>query len=169
MDTHSEEQIVQLLGKEIGFGRVMQLAEQLWRVALSATGQPPGGEIAVYCCARFPVPCPDPSHEKNGGCKWCCGAGRVTEHVAGLVEEEKLGAADRLKVYTVTFDVTPSWWKHALDKDHARVGAAVAKLDGLQWTTRDARLLVEGDEVIAPCLRSIAQEVESIPASGGEA
>lgn len=78
----SEEQLVRDLGEAIGYGRVMQLCERLWREMLIAQGLP-GGELSVGACAGslVPCPCPAPGRDPNGHCTWCCGAGRVTERV----------------------------------------------------------------------------------------
>lgn len=77
----SEEAAVRRLGDAIGYGRMMQLAEQIWRAKLVADGLPPGGEITTGPCAVFMVPCPHPVLDSNGHCEVCCGAGRVTKWV----------------------------------------------------------------------------------------
>lgn len=76
----SEEVMVVRLGNQIGYGRMMQLAEQAWRKLL-ATKYPgtEGGEHSVGPCVSALVPCPCKNPVK---CDWCCGAGRVTERVA---------------------------------------------------------------------------------------
>lgn len=76
------------LGDRIGYGRVMQLAEQLWRAKLIAQGHP-GGEHTTGPCAAFmaPCPCPESGRDAAGHCEWCCGAGRVTERVRRAIED----------------------------------------------------------------------------------
>src|SRR5437016_4138605 len=75
------------LGTRIGYGRTMQLCEQLWGESERADGLPAGGSHSVYCCVAFLVPCPGRAHQDGQGhkCDWCCGAGRVTRKVAEAV------------------------------------------------------------------------------------
>lgn len=78
--THGEEEnAVRQLCDAIGYGRTMQLAEQLWRKKLSLQGLA-GCEHTVGPCAALMVPCPHPEG-KGGNCDWCCGSGRVTKKV----------------------------------------------------------------------------------------
>ena len=85
--THSEEEnAVRQLGDLIGYGRMMQLAEQVWRKKLAPQGLE-GGEHTTGPCAAFMVPCPHPEHDANGHCNWCCGAGRVTKRIAEIAQE----------------------------------------------------------------------------------
>lgn len=77
-----EEREVQALGDRIGFGRVMQLAEQIWDRTY------PGSAHSTGPCTAFLVkcPCPPSGRDANGHCEWCCGAGRVTERVRRAME-----------------------------------------------------------------------------------
>ena len=86
-----EEAAVESLGLCIGYGRMMQLAEQLWRRYLISMGLPGGGELTTGPCAAFMVPCPCPENgrDANGHCDWCCGAGRVTQRVLRAIEESQ--------------------------------------------------------------------------------
>ena len=84
----AEEQAVRHLGDRIGYGRVMQLAEQIWSEKAKAEGMA-GGEMTTGPCALTMEPCPhlgeDPRpdwFDVSGHCDWCCGAGRVTKRVA---------------------------------------------------------------------------------------
>jgi hypothetical protein len=52
-----KEAAVRQLGEDIGYGRVMQAAEKMWREKLSATGHE-GGELTTGPCAAFVVRCP---------------------------------------------------------------------------------------------------------------
>ncbi len=72
--------------QKIGFGRSMQLAETAWRKSL---GKYSGGELIVYCCASNMVECSGCKTARQNGehCDWCCGAGRVTEKVAEVIEK----------------------------------------------------------------------------------
>lgn len=81
------------LGLELGFGRVMQLCEQLWGDLLARQGVS-GGEHTTGPCATFMVPCQcvaeaDPVLDANGHCDWCCGALRVTKHVRSVQRREE--------------------------------------------------------------------------------
>jgi hypothetical protein len=69
---------VVLLGENIGYGHVMQLAEQAWRERNELRGEL-GSEHTVGPCAFFLVPCGCMPHPVN--CEWCCGSGRVTARV----------------------------------------------------------------------------------------
>lgn len=92
----SEEQQVMALGKAIGFGRTMQLCEQLWGDVLEQGGTPRGGAHSVGPCVAFLVPCPSNRHPFTGEhCDWCCGAGRVTERVAKAIADAGEKAEDK--------------------------------------------------------------------------
>ena len=80
MTNDEEENAVRQLGDLIGYGRMMQLAEQVWRKKLKADVLE-GGEHTTGPCAMFMVRCPHPkeAEDKNGHCDLCCGAGRVTK------------------------------------------------------------------------------------------
>lgn len=88
----NEESLVRTVGDQIGYGRTMQLCEQLWRETLKKDGLE-GGEhsalVVTGCCVTFLVPCPGKAHRKKRDehehCDWCCGAGRVTEKVAWAI------------------------------------------------------------------------------------
>ena len=71
----NEEEMVNNLGKSIGFGRVMQLCEILWKKCLRENS---GGEFTVGPCRAFMVKCECKSPAK---CDWCCGTGLLTEKV----------------------------------------------------------------------------------------
>lgn len=73
---------VRALCQDIGYGRVMQLAELVWR-ADKPSGFA-GAEHSVGPCASTLVPCPcsEDRHENGGAsCEWCCGSCRVTKRV----------------------------------------------------------------------------------------
>jgi hypothetical protein len=76
----AEERAVRELGDDIGYGRLMQCAEKVWREVAIAQGTP-GSEHTTGPCAAMLVPC---EHIDNGRghCDWCCGSGRVTKRVA---------------------------------------------------------------------------------------
>lgn len=81
----TEERAVAALGYQIGFGRMMQLCEKLWRERALASGHP-GSEHTTGPCATFMVACdcPPSGLDRNGHCEWCCGCGRVTRLVGEL-------------------------------------------------------------------------------------
>jgi hypothetical protein len=89
-----EEDAVRALCEQLGYGRVMQLAEQTWREKSIAENFK-GSEHTVGPCAAFMVRCPHHDDDfpgwldANGHCDWCCGAGRVTQRVAKAMMEMK--------------------------------------------------------------------------------
>lgn len=89
----AEEEAVRRLGDQIGYGRLMQAAETVWRAKAIAQNTP-GSEYVVGCCGAFMVPCPHRDNDaperyfdENGHCDWCCGSGRVTKRVAQAMRE----------------------------------------------------------------------------------
>jgi hypothetical protein len=85
-----EEELVREIGRSIGYGRTMQLCEQLWRKDLVEIHHlPPGGEFAHGPCVAMLVPCPCPKNgrDANDHCDWCCGSHRVTKRVLKAIEE----------------------------------------------------------------------------------
>ena len=91
----AEREAVRRLGDAIGYGRVMQLAEQIWHDKAVANGIP-GSEHTTGPCAALMVLCPHPKsgRDANGHCDWCCGAGRVTKRVLKAMRRE---ASDKKK------------------------------------------------------------------------
>lgn len=77
-----EAKAVREIGERIGYGRIMQLAEKLWREKLIEQGHP-GGEHTTGPCAAFmlPCPCPESGRDAAGHCEWCSGTRRVTQRV----------------------------------------------------------------------------------------
>lgn len=68
-----EEADVRALADRIGYGRVMQLCEQIW------TSKDPCGAISRGPCVGLLVPCP--CRKRGVSCDWCEGSGRVTQRV----------------------------------------------------------------------------------------
>lgn len=73
---------VDTLGRDIGYGRLMQLAEECWRRFNVQQHGKGGAEHTTGPCASMMVKCACLEtgmlpHE----CSWCCGAGRVTKRV----------------------------------------------------------------------------------------
>jgi hypothetical protein len=75
-----ETDAVRALGNRIGYGRLMQLAEDIWHEKARADNIP-GSELTVGTAGAFLVPCPHPEPDANGHCAWCCGVGRITQRV----------------------------------------------------------------------------------------
>lgn len=78
----AEEKAVRALGGNIGFGRIMHLAEKLWNELT------PGGGFSVGPCSGTMVKCPCPRGERDKTgqhCEVCCGSGRITKRVAELI------------------------------------------------------------------------------------
>ena len=82
-----EAQSVREIGQRIGYGRVMQLAQMLWRHYLEDMHAAPGGETVVGPCAMSTVPC---GCQRPRDCDWCCGCGWLTP----LVKKVKDGIWD---------------------------------------------------------------------------
>lgn len=81
MSPDEEETAVRQLGELIGYGRTMQLCEQLWGKSLKRDGWPTGGQHSVGPCVAMLVPCPHTGYDGPVECDWCCGSGRVTKRV----------------------------------------------------------------------------------------
>lgn len=75
----NEAVAVKLLGDVIGYGRMMQLAQQEWRNALIEKGWPEGGEFVSGPCKAMTVEC-----GCRGGCDWCEGSQWLTKKVKDL-------------------------------------------------------------------------------------
>lgn len=71
----AERPLVKELGGKIGYGRMMQLAEQIWHEIT------PGAEHTTGPCGAFMVSCHHPFKDENGHCDVCCGSGRITKWV----------------------------------------------------------------------------------------
>ena len=79
----AETDFVKAIGDVIGFGRVMQLAQQAWREVLIKKYDHPGGEFSIGPCVSLTVPC----ECKYGMCDWCCGSGWLTKHVKKMKDQ----------------------------------------------------------------------------------
>lgn len=77
-----ETVLVRAVGERIGYGRTMQLAEELWGQTLAEHGYPTGGQHTTGPCAALMVPC-----GCDGDCDWCCGTMRVTKRVKRAKDE----------------------------------------------------------------------------------
>lgn len=95
-----ERATIMELGKEIGFGRVMQLAEQCWRELAAERGLS-GSEHTTGPCAEMMVPCPCGAPAQ---CDWCCGAGRVTKRVREAMTSPSAGRRGRLTGRTLEIE-----------------------------------------------------------------
>lgn len=84
MPDSTQEVLVRSIGDAIGYGRTMQLCEQIWKEKALAQNIP-GSEHTTGPCGAFMVPCPHPVLDANGHCEICCGAGRVTKGVLELI------------------------------------------------------------------------------------
>ncbi len=84
----NEKESVMWAGKEMGFGRLMQLAEECWREIAISKGLH-GSELTVGTCAAFLVPCPHTIKDDHGHCDICCGSGRITKGVFELLSEKR--------------------------------------------------------------------------------
>lgn len=73
----TESRLVRELGNRIGFGRLMQLAQQEWR----RTTEFPGSEFAYGPCVSGTVVCGCVSYNQAPTCDWCNGSGWLTKKV----------------------------------------------------------------------------------------
>ncbi len=80
----TEERAVAMLGKSIGYGRLMELAQQEWRRELQDGTGHVGGEFASGPCVALTVVCGCRYEEEVSRCEWCCGSGWLTRHVREL-------------------------------------------------------------------------------------
>ena len=86
-----EKEAVKDLGEVIGYGAMMQLAQECWRDADIARGFPPGMEHTCGPAAAETVPCGcrEDNREDLSSCDWCCGCGWLTKKVKALQAAEK--------------------------------------------------------------------------------
>lgn len=81
---------VRAMGERFGYGRVMQLCEEIWGEKEGDRG----GQHTVGPCAAMLVPCPGVQHAEDHPdfphCDWCCGSHRVTQRVAQAIFKEAL-------------------------------------------------------------------------------
>jgi len=90
---HVAQEIAQVraLGERLGYGRVMQICEEVWGEKEGVHG----GQLTVGTCAAMLVPCPGPQHADDHPdyphCDWCCGSHRVTQRVAKAIFQEAMG------------------------------------------------------------------------------
>lgn len=82
-----ERPLARALGEQIGFGRMMQLGQELWREYLEKEHGCAGGEFAMGPCQIFMVKCPHTIKDKNGHCDICCGSGQITKGVLELLKK----------------------------------------------------------------------------------
>ena len=94
-DAWLRQSLKQLHETGCGWGRVMQMTEELWRAEAIADGVP-GIEHTHGPCAGLLVPCSCAAAIARSadpiGCDWCCGSGRVTERVRSAMTQ--LGETD---------------------------------------------------------------------------
>ncbi len=76
-----EKKFIKQVGERIGYGRIMQIGQELWREQLEEMGLA-GGEFASGPCVASTVPC-----GCKDSCGWCCGAGWLTEHVKAVKDK----------------------------------------------------------------------------------
>lgn len=128
MSQDGEKELIRKLGLAMGWGHIMQLAEECWREHLAAEGFA-GGEHTHGPCAALLVPCVCADGPGPGNCDWCCGTARVTKRVkeaalgAVMVEREraKVGDCRELLLNTHKFLLDfEKYHRHGLVDDEAR-------------------------------------------------
>jgi|HubBroStandDraft_4_1064222.scaffolds.fasta_scaffold66118_4 hypothetical protein len=85
LDPKVEELLVRDLGKRIGFGRIMQLCEQLWKESHNENGFY-GSELTVGPCAAFMVKCEHLEVDDNGHCNLCYGGERIPKRLTEIAK-----------------------------------------------------------------------------------
>jgi hypothetical protein len=79
-----DEKLVQIVGRLLGYGRVMQICEEEW------TRRDSIGALTVGPCVFFLLTCPHIGYQGITDCEWCCGSGRVTKRVfEAMMKESK--------------------------------------------------------------------------------
>ena len=82
MNDDSDRALVAELGGKIGYGRIMELASDLWGESLVERGLPDGGQFVLGACKAMTVAC---GCESPKDCGWCCGTGRLTRAVYEMI------------------------------------------------------------------------------------
>lgn len=83
----TEAQYVHELCMRFGFGRIMQLASDLWGKRLKDEDIE-GGALTVGPATGELVPCVCLEEKYPGTCIWCCGTGTLTKAVHTLVADK---------------------------------------------------------------------------------
>ena len=81
-----ESALIHQIGSQIGYGRIMQLAQQEWRKSLQNQGMPLGGEFAYGPCVAGTVECGCRTADRVS-CHWCNGSGWLTPRVKQLQDQ----------------------------------------------------------------------------------
>lgn len=81
-----EKETIKELGEHMGWGRIMQLAEECWREHAEKKNLT-GSELTVGTCSAFLVPCQHPIKDAHGHCDICCGSDRITKGVLSILEK----------------------------------------------------------------------------------
>lgn len=89
-----EKAAVTALGDQIGYGRIMQLCEEIWG---EKDGN--GGQFRHGPCVAMTVPCGCKIRHK---CDWCCGAGWLTAHVKKVKDQLEPAELQPSEFYTDT-------------------------------------------------------------------
>lgn len=83
MQGEAEKEIIKREGDKMGYGRMMQLAQECWREYLIEQDYPAGGEFAYGPCVGGTTAC-----GCSGGCDWCAGSGWLTTHVKRIKDKQ---------------------------------------------------------------------------------
>lgn len=99
----TEEHAVAMLGKSMGYGRLMELAQQEWRRELRNSNDVVGSEFAYGPCVALTVVCGCRYEESaTSSCDWCCGSGWLTRHVRELqIQQQGTEAATPAHQYSL--------------------------------------------------------------------
>jgi hypothetical protein len=83
----AEHEMTMSLLREIGFCRVMKMAQAGWAEQLESMIGVSGGEFIVGPCVGMTVDCKHEIVDKNGNCDMCAGSGWITQGVQNLIDE----------------------------------------------------------------------------------
>ncbi len=79
----NEKEFIKNVGDKMGYGRIMQLAQECWSDILKEEGFA-GGEFRIGPCVAMTVSC-----GCKTGCDWCGGSRWLTEHVKTIKDKEQ--------------------------------------------------------------------------------
>lgn len=84
---------VKNLGERMGYGRLMQLSQELWSRTQAEdeyASHMAGSELITGPCAAMAVLCGCRYETESVSCDWCCGAGWLTRKVRELQIKESV-------------------------------------------------------------------------------
>jgi hypothetical protein len=80
---------VRILGAEIGYGNMMELARECWNEKTLAQYGTTSVAFVVGPCGSATVPCGCEKSYEDDHCDWCCGSGWLTKRVKQAKDEAR--------------------------------------------------------------------------------